>query len=89
MILRKGCMSNNIPGLEIENNNVKATHSATVTQIDDEHLFYITSRGVTRENAKKMIVLGFLESIANEMKGNAPKEFISEIGKKYKTFFPS
>ena len=85
MILRKGCRSNNIPGLEIENNNVKATHSATVTQIDDEHLFYITSRGVTRENAKKMIVLGFLESIANEMKGNAPKEFISEIGKKYKT----
>jgi len=85
MILKKGCKSNNIPGLEIENNNVKATHSATVTQIDDEHLFYITSRGISKENAKKMIVLGFLECIANEMKGNASKEFIAEIEKKYKT----
>ena len=83
IILKKGCRSNNIPGLEIENNDVKATHSATVTQIDDEHLFYITARGITRENAKRMIVLGFLESIADEMKGAAPKEFIAEIEKKY------
>ena len=83
MILKKGCRSNNIPGLEIENNDVKATHSATVTQIDDEHLFYITARGITRENAKRMIVLGFLESIADEMKGAASKEFIVEIEKKY------
>lgn len=85
MILKKGCRSNNIPGLEIENNNVKATHSATVTQIDDEHLFYITSRGIRKEDAKKMIVLGFLESIADEMKGDAPKKFIAEIEGKYRT----
>ncbi len=53
--------ANAIPALEIENNEVKATHSAYITQIDEEQLFYLMSRGFDKNNAIKMITLGFFE----------------------------
>lgn len=51
------------PKLEIENNDVKASHAATVGKIDDEQLFYLTSRGVDMDEAKKLIVGGFLKEV--------------------------
>ncbi|MEM3833564.1 MAG: Fe-S cluster assembly protein SufD [Thermoprotei archaeon] len=53
--------ANTIPALEIENNEVKATHSAYITQVDEEQLFYLMSRGFDRNNAIKMVALGFFE----------------------------
>ena len=49
------------PKLEIEANEVKASHAATVGRIDEEEIFYLQSRGISRENAEKVIVEGFLE----------------------------
>ena len=51
------------PKLEIENNDVKASHAATVGKIDDEQLFYLESRGVDIDEAKKLIVKGFLKDV--------------------------
>lgn len=51
------------PKLEIENNDVRASHAATVGKIDDEQLFYLESRGVGAEEAKKLIVEGFLKEV--------------------------
>jgi len=51
------------PKLEIENNDVRASHAATVGKIDDEQLFYLESRGVDIEEAKKLIVDGFLKEV--------------------------
>lgn len=48
------------PELEIEANNVKASHAASVGQIDQEQLLYLTSRGLTREMAQEQIVNGWL-----------------------------
>lgn len=54
------------PQLEIEALNVKATHSASVSKIDDEKIFYIESRGIERERAKKEIGIGFLSTFIKE-----------------------
>jgi Fe-S cluster assembly protein SufD len=48
------------PELEIEANQVKASHAASVGKIDEEQLFYLKSRGVAEAEAKEIIVKGFL-----------------------------
>ncbi len=48
------------PQLEIEANEVKASHAATVGQIDEEQMFYLESRGLKSGEAEKLIVKGFL-----------------------------
>lgn len=48
------------PELEIEANNVKASHAASVGQVDREQVLYLMSRGLTNELAKDEIVRGFL-----------------------------
>jgi Fe-S cluster assembly protein SufB/Fe-S cluster assembly protein SufD len=63
MLLEKAAKSDAIPGLEILTNEVKATHSASVAQIDEEQLFYLMARGLTQNEARKMIVLGFFEPV--------------------------
>jgi Fe-S cluster assembly protein SufD len=50
------------PCLEIEADEVKAGHAATIGQIDDDLLFYLKSRGINEENSKKILIEGFLES---------------------------
>ncbi|HCQ31067.1 TPA: hypothetical protein DIU27_01625 [Candidatus Collierbacteria bacterium] len=51
------------PKLEIENNDVKASHAATVGKIDEDQLFYLTSRGIDEPSAKILIVEGFLKEV--------------------------
>ena len=52
-----------VPNLEIENNDVKCSHGATISQIDSEKLFYLMSRGINERDAKKSIVEGFFDPI--------------------------
>ena len=54
------------PDLEIEALDVTASHSASVSPIDEEKLFYLRSRGLTEELAKREISLGFLSSLIKE-----------------------
>lgn len=67
ILLNKGAKSDAIPGLEIECNEVRATHSASVAQIDENQIFYLMSRGLSKELAKREIVGGFLEPISRKM----------------------
>lgn len=67
ILLDKGAKSDAIPGLEIETNEVKATHAASVAQMDEAQLFYLMSRGLSREMAKREIVSGFLEPLSRKM----------------------
>jgi len=62
MLLSEEAHATANPGLEIKNNNVSSTHAASVSPIDEEKIFYLTSRGLSRENAKRLVVEGFLES---------------------------
>jgi FeS assembly protein SufD len=67
MILSKDARADAIPGLEIETNDVKATHSASVAQINDEELFYLMSRGLSEDDAKKLIIIGFFEPLVERI----------------------
>jgi len=67
ILLDKGAKSDAIPGLEIETNEVRATHSASVAQLDESQIFYLMSRGLSREGAKREIVGGFLEPLSRRM----------------------
>jgi Fe-S cluster assembly protein SufD len=70
LLLTDGAHADAIPGLEIEANDVRCTHAATVARLDDMQLFYLQSRGLTREEAERMLVGGFLEVIAGRLEGS-------------------
>jgi Fe-S cluster assembly protein SufD len=55
------------PFLEILNSDVKAAHAAATGRVDDLHLFYLQSRGVPREVARRLVVFGFFEEILAQM----------------------
>jgi len=60
MILSKKARADAIPGLEIMTNEVKATHSGSVSQVDEEQIFYLMSRGLSESEAQRLVILGFL-----------------------------
>lgn len=59
--------SDSIPGLEIDANEVKAGHGSTSGQIDEEQLFYLQARGLSRQDATRMIVLGFFAAVVERI----------------------
>ena len=63
LLLSPDAQATPIPGLEIEANDVRCTHGATVGQVDEQHLFYLMSRGLTRADAQRAIVRGFFEPV--------------------------
>ena len=67
ILLDEDAKSDAIPGLEIFTNDVKATHSASVAQIDEEQIFYLKTRCLTHEEAERTIVEGFLEPLSRKM----------------------
>ncbi len=52
-----------MPNLEIGANDVRCTHGATISQIEEEYIFYLMSRGITRTEAEKLIVDGFFDEV--------------------------
>ena len=67
ILLDKGAKSDAIPGLEIFTNDVKATHSSSVAQIDEEQIFYLQTRCLSRKEAERIIIEGFLEPLSRKM----------------------
>ena len=67
LLLTDGAHADAIPGLEIEANDVRCTHAATVARLDEDQLFYLQSRGLTRAEAERLLVGGFLEVIAGRL----------------------
>lgn len=61
LLLEDGPRSDAVPSLEIEANDVRCTHAAAASQIDEEQIFYLQSRGLDAEEAKQTIVEGFFE----------------------------
>ncbi len=67
ILLSKEAKSDSIPALEIFTNDVKATHSASVAQIDEEQIFYLNTRCLSHSEAERVIVEGFLEPLSRKM----------------------
>jgi len=62
LLLSGGCRADSIPELEIMTEEVRCTHGATVGPLDREHLFYLMSRAVPKDEAVRMVVEGHFES---------------------------
>ncbi len=63
LLLSDESRANSLPNLEIEADDVRCSHGATVGQLDSEMLFYLLSRGLSREQAERLVVLGFLGDV--------------------------
>jgi len=67
--------SDTIPTIDIQTDDVDVGHEAKIGRISDEAIFYLMSRGITEEEAKGMIVRGFVEPISKEL----PLEYAVEL----------
>jgi Fe-S cluster assembly protein SufD len=67
LVLNDGARADTIPFLEIETAEVKCSHAGAVGRVDDEHLFYLQSRGVPTAEAKRLIVMGFLQEVLEQV----------------------
>ena len=74
LLLGDNALANSIPSLQIEANDVKASHGATVGQIDQEQLFYLMSRGLSYEEAEHLIVNGFFEPLIDKISNEGFRE---------------
>lgn len=63
LLLSKKARADSIPGLEIQADDVRCTHGATVSQLEEEPIFYLMSRGIPRARAERLVVEGFFESV--------------------------
>ncbi|CAN5214731.1 Fe-S cluster assembly protein SufD [soil metagenome] len=63
LILSEDAHADSLPNLEIEADDVRCSHGATIGQQDEGQIFYLMSRGLTRERAEKLIVAGFFEEV--------------------------
>jgi Fe-S cluster assembly protein SufD len=67
LLLSKTASANSIPGLEILANDVRCTHGATLGQVDREQLFYLMARGLSRQEAERLIVRGFFQDVLDRI----------------------
>lgn len=63
LMLSETARVNSIPALEIRQNEVQAGHAVTTGQLDENHLFYLMTRGLTRKEATRIMVEGFFMPI--------------------------
>jgi len=78
LLLSPTARADSIPGLEILANDVRCTHGATVGTVDEEQMYYLTTRGLPRNDAQRLVVEGFfapvldripLESVREQLDG--------------------
>jgi Fe-S cluster assembly protein SufD len=68
LVLSEGTRADSIPNLEIETGDILgAGHASATGRFDDEQLFYLQARGITEEEARRLVVLGFLTEIVQKI----------------------
>lgn len=77
LIMDPQSRSDTYPTNEIDEHDVTFGHEATVSKVDDEKLFYLTSRGIPKDEAASMVVRGFIEPLVKEL----PMEYAVEMNR--------
>ena len=68
LVLSEGTRSDSIPNLEIETGDILgAGHASATGRFDDEQLFYLQARGISEEEARRLVVIGFLSEIVQKI----------------------
>ena len=77
LLLSKRAHADAIPGLEIQANDVRCTHAAAVAQVDPEQLFYLRSRGLRLDVARRLVIEGFLAALVERFEQGPVREQLS------------
>jgi Fe-S cluster assembly protein SufB len=77
LLVGDGATSNTIPVMDVKNNKTVMAHEATIGKIGEEEIFYLMSRGLSEEDAIKLIVTGFIAPVIKEL----PLEYAVELNK--------
>jgi len=77
LLLNKSSRSDTYPTMEIDADEVKIEHEARVSKVAEEQLFYLTSRGLTEDEARLLIINGFIEPFTKEL----PMEYAVELNR--------
>jgi Fe-S cluster assembly protein SufD len=78
LLLSKSANAYSIPMLEIMNNDVRCTHGATIAPVDQEHVFYLESRGIPRATAERMIVHGFFGQVLDRIPVGQARDLVEQ-----------
>lgn len=79
ILLSDDATINSKPELEIYADDVKCSHGSTTGQLDEEALFYLQSRGIGLESARKLLVRAFVGDVVDEMEDGIFKTKIEEV----------
>jgi Fe-S cluster assembly protein SufD len=74
LLLSKRAHADAIPGLEILANDVRCTHAAAIAQSDPDQLFYLRSRGLGEDLAKRLVIEGFMAELVERFEEGAIRE---------------
>jgi Fe-S cluster assembly protein SufD len=79
LLLSDDATADTKPQLEIYADDVKCTHGATIGQLNDESIFYLRSRGIGRENARRMLIHAFAGEIIERIKCVPAREVLDKL----------
>lgn len=79
LLLKNTAKMNTRPQLEIYADDVKCSHGATVGQLDQEALFYMQARGISKDEARLLLMFAFAHEIIEQIKVNPLKERIDDL----------
>lgn len=77
LLIGEAARSDTYPTMEIDNDLVRVEHEARVSKVAEEQLFYLTSRGLSEDDARLLIVNGFMEPFTKEL----PMEYAVELNR--------
>jgi Fe-S cluster assembly protein SufD len=77
LLLSDDAEANSMPGLEILADGVKCSHGATSGELNEDELFYLEARGIPREVGRRMVVMGFFDSLLERIKDGALRNYLS------------
>lgn len=66
LLLSKGARADSIPQLEIAADDVRCSHGATMSRVQENELFYLMSRGLTRRMAEELLIFGFIDEVLDK-----------------------
>ncbi|MEK6934714.1 MAG: SufD family Fe-S cluster assembly protein, partial [Nanoarchaeota archaeon] len=84
LILNEGAKANAVPNLLIDNNDVRCTHGVVISQLDDEKLFYLMSRGLNKEEARRNYLIGYFFPVLSKFPEKLREKLIKKIDERLK-----
>ena len=83
LTLSDDTINHSVPSLEINADDVKASHAATTSFIDEESLYYLKSRGISQQESENLIIRGFIQTVIDKIEDKKIKKAVEEKVEEY------